>query len=163
MKNIPEACIYSIDTSSTIAAFHEHYPIQFFPTLWNNIEKLIQGRRLKMSQMVFEETMKDPDIKLWCNQNQFRQFLYEEIDLSVQEKVREILAEFPRLVDSRSGKSGADPWCIAYALITDNSIVVTEENLTDSVKRPKIPDVCKYFDIGCIKMVDLIKTENWIM
>lgn len=158
-----EVNIYSIDTSSTIAAFHQHYPINFFPTLWNKIEQLIRSHRLKMSQVVFEETMKDPEIKQWCNQNQFRQYLYEEVDIPVQEKVREILAEFPRLVDSRSGKSGADPWCVAYALITENCTVVTEENLTGSVKRPKIPDVCMLFKVEYIKVVDLIKREKWVI
>ena len=163
MNTLFEANLYSIDTSSTIAAFHEHYPIKYFPTLWQKIEKLIQSHRLKMSQVVFEEAMKDPEIKQWCNQRQFKEFLHEEVDLPIQEKVREILAVYPRLVDSRSGKSGADPWCVAYALITENCTVITEENPTNSAKRPKIPDVCLHFKVECIKVVDLIKREKWVI
>ena len=34
--------IYSIDTSALIAAFHEHYPIKNFPSLWRKIETLIK-------------------------------------------------------------------------------------------------------------------------
>ncbi len=83
------------------------------------------------------------------------------IDEPVQEKVSEILSQFPKLVDSRSGKSGADPWCIAFALTSENCIVVTEENPTDSVNRPKIPDVCDHFNVECIKVVDLIIREDW--
>ena len=29
--------VYSIDTSALIAAFHERYPIENFPSLWHEI------------------------------------------------------------------------------------------------------------------------------
>lgn len=80
--------IYSIDTSALIAAFHERYPIENFPSLWRKIETLIKNGRLKMSQ--------------------------------------------------------------------------TEENPTYSRNRPKIPDACTHFHVECIKIVDVIKRENWI-
>ena len=154
--------IYSIDTSALIAAFHERYPIKNFPSLWRKIESLIQNRRLKMSQIVFEEAMRDTEIKQWCDENQLKPDFQVAIDESVQEKVSQILSEFPRLVDNRTGKSGADPWVIALALTDENYIVLTEENPTDSKNRPKIPDVCTHFQVKCIKMVDLIKKENWV-
>ena len=149
--------IYSIDTSALIAAFHEHYPIKNFPSLWRKIETLIQNDRLKMSQIVFEEAMRDTEIKQWCDENQLK----SDFQL-VQEKASDVLLEFPRLVDNRTGKSGADPWVIALALTDENYIVLTEENPTDSKNRPKIPDVCTHFHIECIKIVDMIKRENWI-
>ena len=154
--------IYSIDTSALIAAFHERYPIENFPSLWREIEALIKNGRLKMSQIVFEEAMRDTEIKQWCDENQLKPDFQVTIDESVQECVNEVLSQFPRLVDSRTGKSGADPWVIALAMITQNCVVVTEENATHSVNRPKIPDACVHFHIECIKIVDLIKRENWI-
>ena len=154
--------IYSLDTSALIAAFHERYPIENFPSLWRKIEELIKNDRLKMSQVVFDEAMRDTEIKQWCDHNQLKSYLQVAIDESVQEKVSEVLLEFPRLVDSRTGKSGADPWVIALALINENYIVVTEENPTNSENRPKIPDACANFNLQCIKVVDLIKKENWI-
>lgn len=154
--------IYSIDTSALIAAFHEHYPIKNFPSLWHEIEALIKNGRLKMSQIVFEEAMRDTEIKQWCDDNQLKPDFQVTIDESVQEKASQVLSEFPRLVDNRTGKSGADPWVIALALTDENYIVLTEENPTDSKNRPKIPDVCVHFHIECIKIVDLIKRENWI-
>ena len=153
--------IYSLDTSALIAAFHERYPIGNFPALWCRIEELIKNDRLKMSQIAFEEAMRDTEIKLWCDQNQLKPDFQVAIDESVQDKVSEILLKFPRLVDNRTGKSGADPWVIALAMITQNSVVVTEENPTRSENRPKIPDVCAHFCLQCIKVVELIKRENW--
>ena len=153
---------YSLDTSALIAAFHERYPIANFPSLWRKIETLIENGRLKMSQIVFDEAMRDTEIKQWCDKYQLKPDFQVVIDESVQEKVSEVLSEFPRLVDNRTGKSGADPWVIALALTNENYIVVTEENPTNSEIRPKIPDVCAYFNLQCIKVVDLIKRENWI-
>ena len=154
--------IYSIDTSALIAAFHERYPIENFPSLWREIEALIKNGRLKMSQIVFEEAMRDTEIKQWCDENQLKPDFQMPIDESVQEKVSEVLSEFPRLVDNRTGKSGADPWVVALALTDENYIVLTEENPTYSRNRPKIPDACTHFHVECIKIVDLIKRENWI-
>ncbi len=154
--------IYSLDTSALIAAFHERYPIENFDSLWHRIEELIRNGRLKMSQIVFEEAMRDTEIKQWCDQNQLKQDFQVTIDEAVQEHVNEVLSQFPRLVDNRTGKSGADPWVIALALTFENCVVVTEENPTHSQNRPKIPDVCAYFNLQCIKIVDLIKKENWI-
>ena len=108
--------IYSIDTSALIAAFHERYPIENFPSLWREIEALIKNGRLKMSQIVFEEARRDTEIKQWCDQNQLKSDFQVPIDELVQKQVSEVLAEFPRLVDNRTGKSGADPWVISLAL-----------------------------------------------
>ena len=63
---------YSIDTSTLIAAFHERYPIENFRSLWREIEALIKNGRLKMSQVVFEEAMRDTEIKQWCDENQLK-------------------------------------------------------------------------------------------
>ena len=157
-----EEVIYSLDTSALIAAFHERYPIENFPAFWRKIEELIRSGQLKMSQIVFEEAMRDTEIKQWCDQNQLKSYLQVAIDESVQEKVSEVLLEFPRLVDNRTGKSGADPWVVALALTSGDYIVVTEENHTHSRNRPKIPDACDHFNLECIKIVDLIKRENWV-
>ena len=154
--------IYSLDTSALIAAFHERYPIENFPSLWCKIEALIKKGRLKMSQIVFDEAMRDTEIKQWCDENQLKPDFQVTIDESVQEQVSEVLSEFPRLVDSRTGKSGADPWVVALALTIESCVVVTEENRTYSENRPKIPDACDHFDLQCLKIVDLIEKENWI-
>ncbi len=61
--------VYSLDTSALIAAFHERYPIANFPALWDRIEELIKNDRLKMSQVVFDEAMRDTEIEQWCNQH----------------------------------------------------------------------------------------------
>ena len=153
--------VYSLDTSALIAAFHERYPKGNFPGFWHNIEELIRNNRIQMSQIAFEEAMRNKEIKAWCNQNNLRQDLRCTVDELVQEKVGLVLSKFPRLIGNQKGRSGADPWVIALAMIAPNCVVVTEEN-PGSENKPKIPDVCAHFDVECIKIVDLIKREDWI-
>ena len=47
-----------------------------------------------MSEVVFEEAMRENDIKEWCEQNALKQDFQWPIDESMQIKVNEILREF---------------------------------------------------------------------
>ena len=104
--------------------------------------------------------MRENDIKEWCEQNALKQDFQWPIDESMQIKVNEILSIFPKLLDDRSGKSGADPWVVALAMISRNCIVLTEEGPTTSPNRPKIPEACNHFGVEYIKLVDLIRREK---
>ena len=154
--------VYSLDTSALFAAYNERYPIENFPPFWRKIEELIKNDRLKMVEIAFEEAMKDKGVKEWCNQNQLQPYLQWTTDNSIQVAVSEILSIFPKLLDDRSGKSGADPWVVALAMISRNCIVLTEEGPTTSPNRPKIPEACNHFGVEYIKLVDLIRRENWV-
>ena len=153
--------IYSLDTSSVIDAYHTWYPIGNFPTFWRCMEELIRGGRLKMSQFVYDEAMRDAAIKKWCHENKLKSLFQSRIDRSEQLQVRDILLNFPKLLDTRRGKSGADPWVIALAMRLQNSIVVTHEKPSGRKDRPKIPDVCLEYNIECINIAGMIRNEEW--
>lgn len=82
------------------------------------------------------------------------------LDRAQTEEVTRILKAFPLLVDSSKGRSGGDPFLIALARIHGH-IVVTEEMLSNSSKKPKIPNVCVAYGIECITFLDLILREGW--
>ena len=60
--------VYSLDTSSLIDAYRFLYPMENFPALWQELEKLIRDDRLKMSEFVFAETMQDEVLDKWCRE-----------------------------------------------------------------------------------------------
>lgn len=153
--------VYSLDASTLFDAF-KWYPIENFPAFWCKIEELINNDRLKMAEVAFDEVMKDERVREWCNRNQLIPSLKWETDASIQNKTSEILSEFPKLVDSRTGKSAADPWVVALAIISENCIVLTEEAPTNAPHRPKIPEACNHFSIEYINLVELIRRENWV-
>lgn len=52
---------------------------------------------------------------------------------------------------------GADPWIIAHAMCDGGIVVSHESRLDKSALRPKIPNVCHAFGIGCIGLPAMLK------
>lgn len=154
--------LYSLDTSALIDAYQVWYPLENFPSFWQKMVELIKNNRLKMAQFAFEEAMRESDIKQWCSENDLKPYLQVSVDAAQQTTVRQILAQFPKLLDTRTGKSGADPWVIALAMRSHNCVVVTHEKPTGRPNRPKIPDVCQARSIECVDIAAVIKKEGWI-
>ena len=86
-------------------------------------------------------------------------------DLRASEEVKHELEkkddDHPRLIDTRRGRSGADPFVIALAKVR-GSAVITGETPSGSLKRPKIPDVCRAIGVEPIGLLDLIRREGWV-
>jgi hypothetical protein len=140
--------IYCVDTSSLIAAWQERYPFENFPKFWDRIDGLIEEKRLVSPVEVFLETKKRSDeLHVW---------------LKVQTQAANVLARFPRLVGDKKLNTSADPFVIALALV-EGAPVVTEEKRTGSNRRPHIPDVCDAFGVECKNLLDMIRSEKWVV
>jgi hypothetical protein len=150
---------YSIDTSSFIRAWDEAYPPPRFSLLWEAIDELIAEQRLLASIEVFYELKrKHEGLYGWAKER--RSELFHDVDTDHQRKLRALMARYPRLVDTRTGKSGADPFVIALAQVPPGCVVITEER-GGSDKSPKIPFVCASERIGCKNLLELIEAEDW--
>ena len=155
--------IYSLDTNSLIDAYRKLYPMENFPTLWNDFETLIRQDRLKMSEFVFAEAMRDKFLRNWCDDKKLQPHLELKIDDADQIAVRNILINYPGIFKVKKGKSGSDPWVIALATrYSQNVIVVSEEKLTGNLQFPRIPDVCKDSNIEYITIAGVIQKEKWV-
>lgn len=151
---------YCIDTSALLDAWVRWYPPDLFPSLWQHVEKLTdEDEELCSCEDVFEELSQKAgdDIHAWAAA---RQNIFIPLDDAIQAKATAILDQYPRLVDTRKGKSLADPFVIATA-VEHNLIVVTGEKPTRSIEKPKIPDVCVALRVECIDFVELIRREKW--
>jgi Domain of unknown function (DUF4411) len=154
---------YSIDTSAFVHAWRRSYPIRNFRPVWDRLDKLIEAERLFSSREVFLELKKlDDDLFEWCKD---REQIFLDIDSDAfQEKIANVMGRYPRLVDTRKNKSGADPFVIVVALNGDPPlVVVTQEGATGVLEKPNIPDVCVAEGIECINILDLIVREDWIL
>ena len=154
--------IYSLDTSSLIDAYRFLYPMENFPALWQELEKLIRNDRLKMSEFVFAEAMRDKVLDKWCREKGLKPYLELKVDDSDQRAVRNMLSEYPGILNVKKGTSGADPWVVALAMKFQNGAVVTEEKSTGNLQHPRIPDVCKVSNIECVRIAGIVRKENWI-
>lgn len=152
---------YCIDTSSLVQAWVRAYPIRYFEPLWDKIDELIKDGRLFSSIEVLNELEKrDDDLFAWAKD---RKDIFLELDDEPgQDKMAHLMGGYPRLVDTRKNKSIADPFVIAIAAIADPPLtVITEENATGNIEKPKIPDVCVAEGLESMKFLDLIVQEDW--
>lgn len=151
--------LYSIDTSSLVAAWLERYPIKNFPGFWTELEKAIVSGDVRASAEVLREVKKrDAELHKWCK---VQSALFIEVDNACQTHVGTIMTKYPRFVDTRTGKNSGDPFVIALALQhTPQLTVVTEEN-GGSDSRPAIPHVCGALGVRQIKLLDLIQSYGW--
>jgi hypothetical protein len=130
-----------------------------FETLFKKFDALFGSGRVFASEEVLRELERngEDDVCIWAKTHRG---IFVPIDASSQKVVSHILGQFPKLLDTRTNRSGADPWVIAVGEVK-MCTVVTHENATGSPKRPNIPDVCHARGIPVIGVLDLIKAEGW--
>ena len=149
---------YSIDTSALIEGYIRDFPPDVFPPVWSKLDELIDGGVLRATEEVlYELEKKDDKVYEWACHHEH---MFVPINERIQEAVKFILRDYTRLIDTRKNRSGADPFVIALALVEGLS-VVTAENLSGSLERPKIPDVCRALSIRCLNMLELFREQGW--
>jgi len=151
---------YCIDTSSLIAAWQERYPIENFPVFWDKMASLIREERLISPIEVFNETKKRSDeLHGWLKDHKA---MFRDLDEAVQLAAIEVLHQFPRLVGEKRMRTSADPFVIGLARV-HGVHVVTDEKPTGNPNKPNIPDVCAGLGVECMGLLQLIRTENWVV
>jgi hypothetical protein len=152
---------YSIDTSALVHGWVRAYPpgIPMFRPVWDRLSALIEEGRLRASIEVRREiTKKDDDLANWCEAHP--NFFVDIEDDAIQEKVGALLGKYPRLVDTRKGRSGADPFVIALAQMHNPPLTVVTEERGGTADKPHIPYVCQEEDIRCINLLGLITEQT---
>ena len=157
--------VYCIDASS-LMNLGRHFPSDVFPTLWEKINSLVRSGRLISPKEVLKEIEQgDDELVRWAKQHKvmFKKPASEELTA-----VREILAEFPSLVDSSKQTAEADPFVIALAKIGNERskslfpghkyVVVTEES---RIRPNRIPQVCDRYGIESMKLLEFFRSEKW--
>ena len=151
--------VYSVDSSALIDGWIRHYPPDHFPSVWIEIESLIDEGRFLLSEEVLREIERHDDpLNEWLQDRRDRVVVPTTNEVAVG--VREILRSHERLVMSGSGRNRADPFVIAVARLHNAVVLTGEKGGTPS--KPKIPSVCEDLDIRAISLLDLIKEEGWV-
>ena len=150
---------YSIDTSALIQSWHNRYPKENFPGFWNKLSELVgSGTLVATEEVKIELDRKADELLKWAEQ---QNGFFVQIDDDIQHEVRRILQNHKKLLDTRKGRSGADPFVIALAKLRGLTVVTEEGPSRNPIKKPNIPDVCKDLAVKCIRVVDLIKEQGW--
>ena len=149
--------LYCFDTSAFLQAWRRSYRPAVFVTLWQRLDDMINSGKIIASHEVLGElAKKDDEVYKWVKQ---RSIMFVPIDEPVQLEVRNILRAHPRLIDTRNGRSGADPFVIGLAKLKD-ACVVTDEFPSNNPDKPKIPDVCGALKVPCCRLQDVFEREG---
>lgn len=150
---------YCIDTSALLHGWVRTYPPDILPPFWERMGELIdEGIIVAPMDVLIELEKKEGDtLHQWCKE---RDHMFLEID-GFQDKITEIMAKYPRLVDTRKNKSGADPMVIALAMSNNPGLCVVTEEKGGSEERPKMPYVCDEEDVRCINLLQMIRDLKW--
>jgi rRNA maturation endonuclease Nob1 len=156
---IPDmAGLYIIDANSLIDLWVDRYPKDLFPSVWSKFEILVKARSLVTPEEVLRElSKKDDGLHEWVKA---QEGMVVPIDIVQQEHLRRVMAKHGKLIDTRRNRSQGDPFVVALALAA-KATVVTEEQATGSLDRPKIPDVCRAMGVPCMSLRDLFREMGW--
>lgn len=150
---------YSFDTSCLINGQRDLLPPSIFPTLWARIEEMIAVGGIRCIDVVRDElNARDDDVHAWAKA---QAGLYEPLSLDVQRSARTVLERHPKIINTGSGRSGADPFVIALAHAR-RGVVVTEETASGRIEKPKIPDVCDALEVPRLNLVGFIRAQGWV-
>lgn len=145
--------VYCLDTSSWLQAWVRAYPLDRFPSLWASFEALIaEGQIITSMEVRREVDKKDDGLRDWFAANTS---MIVELEQDIQESALEVLRSYPRLLNMKKRKSGADPFVVATAIVR-KAIVVTEEDF-GTATNPKIPFVCNAMGVTQVNVLGLIR------
>lgn len=153
--------IYIFDTSS-FRLLNNYFP-ENFPTVWEEIDRLVEESRFISVQEVFRELEPGRNKKFlldWVKLNKNIFLNPTQNEMLFVGKIFNI-KHFQNLVGEKQRLKGtpvADPFIIACAKVK-NGCVITEEALKENAAR--IPNICQHFNIDCTNVEGFMNRERW--
>lgn len=152
---------YLLDANVFIAAKRLHYGFDFCPGYW---DWLLQANQQKLvfcvERVVDELTGSKDDLSKWIKSNRKR--LLMPMDQNAAGRLEQVaLWANTRYTPDAVAQflQTADFQLVGQALAGSHT-VVTYEKPSDTVKRVKIPDVCRALNVPCISPFELLRTEK---
>jgi predicted nucleic acid-binding protein len=151
---------FCLDSNVLIQAKNGPYPFEIFPAFWSWLGGQMDSGSVYSSAFVYEELIYyDDALSAWIKA---RRDCFVEPDETIQEKYAEVVNRVQQS-DCASANiekflQGADPWVIAHALVSGDTLVTHEKRAGAGSKKVKIPNVCDEFGgVDCIDTYQLLK------
>lgn len=150
---------YSFDTSAFINGRNDIFKPKTFGPIWEAIGEMIASGQVRAIDPVKWELEKISDeTKKWAKS---QRGLFVPLKPEIQFATKGILASHAELIKAHKGtRSGADPFVIALAM-TRNGTVVTQETVSSSQSKPRIPNVCKALGVKCMTLPEFVDSQDW--
>lgn len=152
---------YCLDANIFIQAKNLYYHFDICPGFWDLLDQ--QNGTVESIIPIYDELVAGNDeLKSWAKDQKETGFFANISEPAIQEAFR-LIAGY--VVDKyephQAGKflDCADPWLIAYAQMTDCTIV-TSERLAPGAKVVKIPNVCEKFGVDYTDCFTMLRGLN---
>ena len=159
-----EPCVRCFD-SGPLMTFGRVYPPDVFRKLWSNFHALSKsGRRCAPMEVLREIEAGDDQLVRWVRPLE----MFRHLDVRQLAVVREVLRQFPSIVDPGKETPDADPFVVALARVEGEAkdlytqtpcVVVTSEK--SKPNRVRIPDVCRYYELEAIDHLEFFRRVRW--
>lgn len=144
---------YCIDTSAFVEAGTRRWPIDVFPTVWDELDRVAaRGQFVAPEEVFYELRAKADPLYAWARD---RRYIFVPLDGAQMVATFQVLSDFPRLVGKLKGTYDADAFVVALARVR-NLTVVTEEDV-GTPGRPRIPIACQHFGVRCVDTLAWIR------
>lgn len=153
MSRIKDQC-FIIDADAWIACHEERYPIDVFPKLWDHLQVAAAEEMIWTTRQVVNEVGDQRGgVSAWIRALKPTIVLRETP--GVVHRMSQVVERFPDL--TRGIAESADPWLVAHAMGRTSAIVVTQEGRRKQNGKPKLPDVCRAFDVQTINSLAMFR------
>ena len=138
--------MFVFDTSAYINGWHDHYPSETFPSVWDLIDAALNDGRVVGPREVFREiAKKDDDVARWVKQ---REDKFVDPSPEVQKLAGELQLRFPK----PNVRNLADPFVLAEAQIRKFTVVTYEgRSFVGPTKNwiKTMPGICQELKLPC--------------
>jgi hypothetical protein len=153
---------YCLDTSVFINGWNKRYRVDVFPSLWQELNRILHdGTAFSCDEVYRELAYQDDALSAWAKERkQFFEIPTEETVLTV----RELIHNYPNFAAQGGTGNEADPWLIAHARLA-NAVVVTDEQAAPnlkSTKPPKIPNICELLPLRWMTPIEFFAANNFL-
>lgn len=158
----------AVDTSALIRIFRV-YPKSLSKQIWVRFEDFFTRGIFISHEYVYNEIVTDSQQedelskKIRKFRNSFKGVIYQQAKI-----VKNIIMEFPGIINYKNEKNQADPWLIALALLEqrDPNLFETEGNLyllseESLLKQNRIPAICDKYGVTHKNLDEFIELNNW--
>jgi hypothetical protein len=158
--------LYIVDTSSLIGLL-DWRPPNKHRGVWERLDKLIHGDQLISPYEVYEELRAGKDaVARWAVRRKKNGRLFAKTTAQIARIAKQIIGNFPDLIEFDRPVPQADPFVIALAIfeakktLAQKCVVVTEEKYTPT-GRPRIPHVCEKYRLPYMTIHQVYVSEGW--
>ena len=152
--------VFVIDTSSLLEL--HHIPEDIFPSIWKELDKLIDAGELVAPHEVRREVEKGQDeIVKWAKSHSH---LFKMLDVEQGRHLGTVIQDFPTMAGASHTGPFADPLVVALAMslksASGSSPVVVTEEVPRGPGSTKIPNLCQRYGISCVNLHGLLRVRR---